>query len=478
MRTLQEQAFSSVFWSAIERFSVQGGQIIIEIIIARILLPSDYGLVAMLSVFLAIAQTFIDSGFSNALIQKENKTDIDYSTILYFNVFIAVLAYLLLFFLSPMIASFYDESRLEIIAKVIGLGLIINSFAIVQRTKLIVALNFKRQALISFLSILGSGTCSIYLAFSGFGVWTLVFQTLMNNFFNTLLLWITSKWKPLLVFSKKSFLSMFSYGSRLLFASLLQTIYLNLYTLVIGKKFASQDLGYYNRAYTLAQVPSYKLTEIMTNAMFPIQCQIQNEDDKLRSSFIQYLRMACFIIFPLTLLLCALAEPTIKLVLTDKWLPMVPLLQILCIAYMWTPVMTINHNILKVKGRMDYFLKAEILKKVTAVCILYLTLSYGLTILCVGLILYSFADIFIISRYSCKLIHITLWIQFKEIAPILILSTIIGMVAFMLQSVIVSDILKVLVGGISGVVLYVVLSRMFKINEINILLLKVKEILK
>ncbi len=467
--TLKDQAFTSVFWSAVERFSVQGGQIIIEIVLARLLLPDDYGLIAILGVFLAIAQTFIDGGFSNALIQKKDRNDVDYSTILYFNVFVALLSYLLLLVSAPSIASFYNEPQLIPVARIIGLNLIVCALSIVQRTKLMIALDFKRQAMISFTSILLSGACSIFLAYNGWGVWALVWQVLINNCCISLLLWFSSSWKPLFVFSITSFKSLFPYGMRLLLASLMQTIYLNLYTIVIGKKFSPQVLGYYNRANVLSQVPSYKLTEIMTNAMFPIQCKIQDDDEKLSTSFISYLRMSCFIIFPLTLGLSALAAPVVELVLTAKWLAMVPLLQLLCFAYMWTPVMALNHNLLKVKGRMDYFLRAEIIKKVVAVTILVLSLMGGIKMLCAGLILYSFADIFIITRYSSRVVSVTLMRQIRELFGIFAISLSMAILVYCVQLFISSVILKIAVGILVGMIYYVGMAYMCKMKELDVL---------
>ena len=471
--TLKDQAFTSVFWSAVERFSVQGGQIVIEIVLARLLMPDDYGLIAILGVFLAIAQTFIDGGFSNALIQKKDRNDVDYSTILYFNVFVALVSYLLLVASAPSIASFYNEPKLVPVAQVIGLNLIVSALSIVQRTKLMIALDFKRQALISFSSILLSGTCSITLAYNGWGVWALVWQVLINNCCISLLLWLSSSWKPLFVFSAASFKSLFPYGMRLLLASLMQTIYLNLYTIVIGKRFSSQVLGYYNRANVLSQVPSYKLTEIMTNAMFPIQCKIQDDDEKLSSSFISYLRMSCFIIYPLTLGLCALADPVVELVLTAKWLPMAPLLQLLCLAYMWTPVMALNHNLLKVKGRMDYFLRAEIIKKVVAVSILALSLIGGIRMLCAGLIFYSFADIFIITRYSSRVVSVTLMRQIRELFGIFAISLSMGVFVYCVQLFISPVLLKIGIGLLAGMSYYIGMAYICRVTELGILWNKV-----
>ncbi|MGN0035929.1 MAG: lipopolysaccharide biosynthesis protein [Bacteroidaceae bacterium] len=467
--TLQQQAFSGVFWSAVERFSVQGGQIIIEIVLARLLLPSDYGVVAMLGVFISVAQAFVDGGLSNALIQKSNRTVEDYSTALYFNIGVSVLAYGALYAASPLIADFYQMPSLSLYAKVIGLIIVIGAFSVVQRAKLMIELQFKKQAFISGMSILISGICSIVMAYRGFGIWALIAQLLLNSLFITLLSWVVTKWKPQWVFSMDSFRSLFSYGVKLLSANLLQIIYLNLYTIAIGKKFSAQQLGFFNRSYILAQVPSYKLNEIMNNAIFPIQCKIQHDEEKLRQSFVQYLRMSCFIIFPLTLGLCALAEPVVRVVLTDKWLPSVPLLQILCIAFVWTPVMAANYIILKVKGQMTYFLKAEIYKKIVGVTILIVSLFYGLKVICLGLIVYSILDIFIITRYSGPSIRCGLRSQAKELLPIVLLGFSMAAVVYSVQMLLDSLWMKLFVGLLAGVVYYVGLACLCRMREYRIL---------
>lgn len=467
--SVKKQVTKSVLWSAIERFSVQGIQFLLSIVIARQLLPSDYGLVAMLSIFMAIAQTFIDGGFANALIQKKDRSETDYSTVFYFNILIALVLYILLYLASPFIAVFYEEMQLEEITKVAGLVLIVNSFGIVQQAKLTVALDFKRQAFASLIAVSVSGVVGVWMAYSGYGVWTLVYQSLLNNVMRVILIWVYSRWTPRLSFSAQSFYVLFLFGSKLLLSSLLHTIYTNLYTLIIGKKFASVELGYYNRAFTLAQFPSTNLTNVIVRAVYPIQCRIQDDDEQLRDMFLKYMRMACFLIFPIMIGFCAVAEPLVRIILTDKWLPVVPLLQILCIAYMWDPVMKINHNILNVKGRSDYFLYAEILKKGIAFVILFATLPFGVMVMCAGLIVYAFADIIIITYFTYKLTNISLNTQLKELLPVLFLSFSMGGLVYGSIFLFENAWIQLSVGIIVGISYYLLISTLFHFEEMKIL---------
>ena len=263
LSSLKQKTLSGVLWSCVERFSVQGIQFVIMVIMARILLPSDYGMIGMLAIFIAIAQTLIDSGFSNALIQKKDRSEIDYSTVFYFNIAVGIVLYFILFFSSPLIARFYNTPELTGLTRVLALNLFINSLAVVQRAILSIKIDFKTQAKASFSAAIISGIVGIVMAYTGFGVWSLAVQTVLNAFVNTVLLWIFSKWIPLKVFSFESFKKLFTFGSKLLASGLLDTIYRNIYTIVIGKKFASTDLGYFTRADQFAQFPSSNLTGII-----------------------------------------------------------------------------------------------------------------------------------------------------------------------------------------------------------------------
>ncbi|MEG1607322.1 MAG: lipopolysaccharide biosynthesis protein [Mucinivorans sp.] len=468
--SLKQQTTNSVFWSSIERFSVQGIQYVLSILIARQLLPSDYGMIAMIGIFMTIAQTFVDSGFGNALIQKNNRTEIDYSTVFYFNIVVALVVYALLYFCSPLIASFFEEPKLDMVTKAIGLTLIINSFGIVQQTKLTIALDFKRQAIASLIAVILSGAIGVWMAYNDYGVWTLVWQALLNNVIRVIILWSLMIWRPIAAFSTDSFRGLFAFGSKLLASQLLHTIYTNLYTLVIGKQFAATELGFFNRASTLAQFPSSNFTNVIVRAIYPIQCKIQDDTEQLNRTFLVYLRMACYIIFPIMIALCMMAHPLIELLLTEKWLPAVPFFQILCIAYMWDPVMKINHNMLNVKGRSDYFLRAEFIKKATAIIILVATIPFGITVMCLGLIVYSFADMLIIIHFTHRLTQITLVQQAKTLMPIILLSVTMGLVIWLVMFISTTALWQLILGSLAAMIYYFSVSYLLKFNELNQLL--------
>lgn len=466
----QNKAIKGVLWSAIERFSVQGIQFILSIIIARLVMPSEYGLIAMLTIFLAIAQCFIDSGFGNALIQKQDRTETDYATVFYFNIIVALALYFILYISAPYIALFYKEPQLNTITKWVGFNIVLMSFSIVQRAKLTINLDFKTQAQASLSAVIISGAIAVYLAYHKYGVWALVSQSIINNFLNTLFLAIRTRWIPELVFSKQSFKKLFSFGSKLMISGLLHTIYLNLYSLVIGRFYSASNVGFYNRSYTIAQYPSSNIVSVISRAIYPIQCAEQDDTEKLSNSFHKYLRMECYIIFPLMIGLAALSEPLIHILLTEKWLPAAPLLAILSIAYMWYPVMVLNNQILNVKGRSDYFLQAEIIKKIIAFAILFITLPFGMKILCLGVILYNIIDMAIIIFYAKKVIKTSYFKQVKELFPIFILSATMGILVYFITLIFNNNnFLALIIGFLIGVIYYLSFSKIFKLQEFQIL---------
>lgn len=427
----KNRTFVGVAWSAVERFAVQGINFLLQLVIARLLLPSDYGLIAMLVIFLAIAQCFIDSGFGNALIQKQDRTQTDYSTVFYFNIAVGVAMYLLMVLASPFIARFYEQPILQQIILWWGLNLIINSFAIVQRTILTVAINFKLQAIISVIGVVISGLVALYMAYAGYGVWALVVQSLLNSAIGALLLWLLVRWHPSWEFSASSFRSLFSFGSKLLASSLLHTVYTNLYTLVIGKAFNASQLGLYSKASNISKLPSLNITNILNRVLYPVLCEVQDDNSRVTDKFYLYIRLSSLIVFPLMVGLAVVAEPAVLLVLSEKWLPCVPYLQILSIAYMWDPVMNLTCSVLNVKHRSDLMLRAEIVKKVVAIVILVVTIPFGVEIMCYGLLCYSFIDLFIITQYTKRILpEITFFNHVKKILPILLQSLFMGVIVW------------------------------------------------
>lgn len=474
--SLKQQTFSGVIWSSIERFSVQGIQFILSLIIARQLLPSDYGLIAILNIFMAIANCFVNSGFSSALIQKQNRTNNDFSTVFYFNIIVGIIMYLILLNSAPYIASFYEQPILKIIIIWVGLNIIINSFTTVQNAILAINLNFRKQTLISLTAVTISGIIAIYMAFNNYGVWTLVIQGLLNSCINALLLWIGSNWQPQFTFSISSFKELFSFGSKLLISSLLHTLYTNLYTLIIGKVFQPKELGLYSKAYSLSQYPSTNITGILNRVLFPVLCRIQNNDEKLTEKFYLSIKLTSFIVFPLMIGLATISEPFIRLVLTEKWITIVPFLQILCLAYMWDPIMNMTANLLNVKHRSDYALTAEIIKKVFAIIILFITLPFGIKVMCWGLLIYSLFDLIIISLFTRKILpKVTFYNHLKNLLPSLLQSAIMGGVIMLIINLITNTWIQLICGILIGIIIYLILSTIFCKNEINYLLQLIKK---
>lgn len=476
MSELKDKTVKGVFWSAVDRFSAQGIQFVFSILIARLLLPEDYGVIAMLNIFLAVSQTFIDSGFGTALIRKIDRTETDFSTVFYFNIVVAAVFYLILFFSAPAIARFYDTPLLESVTKVVALNLIINSLSGIHNAKLSIGIDFKSRAKISIISSIVTGIVGLWMAYDGYGVWALIVQNLCSTAIRTVLLWVIVKWRPRLIFSWKSFKELFSFGSKLLASGLLDTLYNNIYTLVIGKVFSPSTLGVYSKANALAQFPSSNITSVLQSVTFPVLSTIQNEDVRLENVYRRFLKLAAFVIFPMMIGLSAVADPFIRLALTDKWEGAIYLLQIICFQLMWYPIHAINLNILQVKGRSDFFLKLEIIKKVQGVLVLCITVPMGIVAMCYGSVISSIISIVWNTHYTKKLINYGFFAQMRDLFPILIHSLLMGGIALLVVHSMPTLWLKLIVGVLSGMVYYIAGAYIMKFPEMNELLsiLKIK----
>lgn len=477
MSSLKEKTVKGVIWSSIDRFSAQGIQFVFSILIARLLLPEDYGVIAMLNIFLAVSQTFIDSGFGSALIRKIDRTETDFSTVFYFNIAVASVFYIILFCSAPAIANFYEIPLLESVTKVVALNLIINSLSGIHNAKLSIAIDFKSRATISIITALLTGAVGLWMAYAGYGVWALVFQTLFSSLIRTLMLWIIVKWHPQLIFSWKSFKELFSFGSKLLASGLLDTLYNNIYTLVIGKFFSPSTLGVYSKANSLAQFPSSNITSVLQVVTFPVLSTIQNEEERLSGAYKRFLKLSAFVVFPLMVGLSAVADPFIRLVLTDKWEGAIILLQIICFALMWYPIHAINLNILQVKGRSDYFLKLELIKKVQGVLFLVVTVPMGIVAMCCGKVISSLISLIWNTHYTKKLIGYGYFAQMRDLLPILVHALVMGGIVLLVVNFMSTLWLKLILGVLSGMIYYVAGAYIMKFPEMDELLtiLKLKK---
>lgn len=467
MSSLKQKTAAGLKWSAFERFSSQGIGFVISIIIARILSPSDYGIIGMIFIFTDVSGMFIGAGFGSALIRKQNRTDADFSTVFYYNIVVSLFFYLVLFFCAPLIARFYNSPILIPITRVVSLNMVIGAVGAIQSIKLNIAIDFKTQSKISLISLFITGTIGITMAYKGFGVWVLVYQGLASTIISTGLLWYFIRWKPKWIFSMVSFKDLFGFGSKIMLSGLLDTIYNNLYRVVIGKKFSPADLGFFTRAEGLVQLPSSNITGVIQRVTFPVLSEMQNDTVRLENNYRKLLRMSAFVIFPLMMLLCALGEPLIKILLTDKWLPTVPFMQVLCFTYMFHPIHAINLNLLQVKGRSDLFLRLEIIKKAMITFVLFASAPFGVLAMCYGTIITSLVALIINTHYTGKLIQIGFFIQIKDIFPVMLLSIFTGIMAYLPTYFLTESIFQLLAGGVLGALFFTGVSWILKLNELK-----------
>lgn len=457
-QSLKQRTVNGVIWTTLGRFSNQAIGFTLGLFIARILTPSDYGTVALLTIFFAISNTFVDSGFSTALVRKIDRTERDRSTVFYFNVAVALFFYVVLFFAAPYIAEFYEVPVLTKITRISGLTLVIGAFGGVQRAQLTYRLDFKSLAIVSFCNTVVSGVTGLTLAYKGFGVWALVYAGIASSVVGTILLCLIARWRPTERFSKESFKELFGFGSKLLASGLLDTTYTNMYSLVIGKVFSPATLGNFARAEQYAQFPSSNITGVLQSVTFPVLCEIQNDDERLRTNYRKLLKFSAFIVFPLMVGLSALAYPAIITILTEKWEGAVQYLQIICFAMMWYPIHAINLNLLQVKGRSDLFLRLEIIKKILGVTVLVVTIPMGLLAMCYGRIVTSILCLIINTHYTGKLIGVGSLTQMKDLLPTLVRSMLMWGLVIFVVSFVESNALKLVVGTAVGGLFYLATS--------------------
>lgn len=458
---LKQKAKKGLYWSAASNFANQGMRFVFGLILARLLSPDAYGVIGMLTVFLCIVQVFIDCGFSQALIAKQDRTQTDFSTEFFFNIGIGLIGYCLLFISAPFIAEFYNMPLLTSVLRVVGLGVIINSLCVVQSAQFAIRLDFKTPAKLAVITNIFSGVVGIFLAYCGYGVWALVFQQIAGNFLNGILLWILAGWRPTLEFSRDSFRYLWSYGSKILASSLIQQVYDNLYPLVIGKFFSARQLGLYSRAQGFATLPSSNISGILGNVSFPILSKINNDSLRLMRIYRQMIETAAFIIFPLMLGLFAIADPLVKVLLNQQWYDCIIILQLLCCALLWQPISAINLSILKVIGRTDIILKLEIIKRIAGIFSIVCSIPFGIIGMCIGyMILYMFC--FILNTiYISKITNTPIRLYFIDIMPPLLASIAMCIIVLSIISFVESNVLAIIVGITIGILCYYLFSSFF-----------------
>jgi O-antigen/teichoic acid export membrane protein len=479
MTSLKKRAVDGLFWTFLERFSLQGISFVISIMLARLLMPEEFGLIGMVTVFIAIAMTLRDSGLTSSLIRTKDPDESDYSTVFFTNLIASIVLYALLFFLAPFIAAFFNKPELTTIVQVLGLKIIIGAFSSVQNTRLTKAMKFKKQLTIQVPSVVVGGVGGIAFAYLGYGVWSLVYMNLIQFTVASIQLWFTSDWRPRFIFSKEKFKTHFSFGYKLTLSGLLDTVYQNIYHIIIGKYFSAAQLGFYTRAQSTKQLPVANISAALNKVTYPMLAEIQHDDKKLKEVYRRLMQQVLFWIAPLLTGAGVLAEPLFRFLFTEKWLPAVPYFQILCIVGIMYPLHAYNLNVLLVKGRSDLFLRLEIIKKIYVTIGVFLAIPFGIMGLLYFQVLSTFVAFFINTHYSGKLIHYKVWEQVKDIAPIFLMSAVMGVacygIDFYLSYYQVYDWVRISVTAVTGALVYLALAHLSKsaaYSEFKLLVLK------
>ncbi|WP_233522505.1 lipopolysaccharide biosynthesis protein [Peribacillus glennii] len=467
---MKKKTLSGLFWSMADLISNQGIQFIIQIVLARLLLPEHFGLIAMMTVLIAISTSIIDCGFTQGLVREKDSSQEDYSTVFYFNFFMASILYFIIFISSNAIGVFFREPELAPILKILALVLIIDSFGIIQRVILIKNVDFKTQTKINLIAGVASGILALICAVRGYGVWSLVIKTISMQLIQTVLLWLFNKWIPSFVFNIKSFKRLFGFGSKLLVSGLIDTAYNNIYFILIGRLYSSSQLGYYTNAVKLRDVASQSITASIQRVTYPVLSGIQDDEEKLKIGFRKVMKTTLFIFFPIMLGLAAIANPLIPLIYGDKWVTSILYFQLLCIAGMLYPLHAINLNILQVKGRSDLFLLVEIIKKTLLTLLIIMSIWNGSGI--IGLIwsaiVNSFVSLLLNTYFSSKVISYPVKEQMKDLAPGFIISIAMGGITFLSGMVLPgNDLVTLACQIIIGIVFYVIASKLAKIEEFD-----------
>lgn len=469
---------SSLIWKFLERTGTYLVQFVIQIILARILLPSEYGIVAIVTVFIALANVFIQNGFNTALIQRKNVTDLDYSSVLYLSLLIALVLYIIIFICSPFIANFYKDPLITPVLRVLSLTLFLGAFNSIQTAYISRNMLFKKNFLSSLIAIIVSGIVGIIFANLGYGVWALVIQQLLNMIILIIILLFTIDWKPRLIFSIKRVKVLFSFGWKLLCSALIDTLYNNIYDLIIGRKYTSTDLAYYNRGKQFPNVIVTNVNGSISTVLLPTMSKNQDDKVKVKEMTRKAIVISSFVLFPMMIGLAVVAKPLVSIILTDKWLECVPFLQILCFSFALWPIHTANLQAINAIGRSDVFLKLEIVKKIVGILILIITVPMGLYSMALGQIITGIISSFINAYPNKKLLNYSYLEQMKDLCPIIIISLVMGLIIYPISFLNLGNLLILILQCIIGVIIYIIFSWLFKIDAFNQIINLIKNIRK
>lgn len=465
--SLRKQARSGMVWTFTQQFGNQLVGFGVSLVLARILLPEEFGLIGMIAIFISVGQTLVQSGLTQSLIRTTDITQADLSTVFFYNLSASILVYVLVYFGAPFISDFYEQPILTNLTRLYCLVFIINGFSAVQQARFTRQMNFKVQTIISLPATLIGGFIGILLAKLEYGVWSLVWSQLAVAGISSLSFWMFSSWRPSFIFSFKIFKKHFGFGFKLTVSGLLETLFNNAYLIIIGKYFAPAQVGYFTRAETMKQLPIKNLSSALNKVTYPLFSKIQEDDKRLKDIYSRLMKLVLFLIAPAMVVLGVLAEPIFRFLFTEKWLPAVPYFQILCIVGILYPINAYNLNVLKVKGRSDLFLKLEVVKKIIVAIVIIFTIQYGILALLWGQVLIALAGFFINAYYTGKFISYTAIDQILDLIPLLLIAGFSGMTSYFMDKYLLQefmDIIRIIGGLLNFGIIYLPLAYIFEKN--------------
>ena len=463
--SLRGKTVKGVGWSFIDSFAGQGITFLVGLVLARILSPEEYGLIGIITIFIAVFNSIVDSGFSNALIRKTDAKEIDYNTVFITNMVVSVVLFFALFLAAPLIANFFNQPLLKSLSQVMASIVIINAFAIIQRTLLVKRIDFKTQTKISLISSITSGVIGIGMALGGYGVWSLAGQQISRQLINTVFLWIYAKWYPKLQFSWNSFKELFGFGWKLLVSGLIDTVWREIYQVVIGKCYSPATLGQYTRAQQFGSIFSSNLNTIVQRVSYPVLSSIQNDKERLKQAYRRVIKVTMLVTFVLMLGLAAISKPMILVLVGDQWLMAAGLLPIICFQMMLYPLHSLNLNMLQVQGRSDLFLRLEVIKKCVAIIPILLGIFINIYWMLWGSVFTGFFAYYLNSYYSGKFLNYSMMAQLRDILPSFGVAMLMSVITYMVSLLPLSPYILLLLQLLIGTIVTIVLCECFKLEE-------------
>lgn len=464
MESMRKKVFTGFIWRFMERIGAQGVSFIVSLILARLLTPKDYGQVALITVFITILNTFATSGIGTALIQKKNADDIDYSTVFYFNIVFSALLYVVLFLCAPIIGNFYSDLSLVPIIRVLGITIVVSAINNVQQSYVSKTMQFRRFFYSTLIGTAFSGIIGVVFAYKGFGTWAIVIQQLVNQIANTIILWVTVKWRPIKTFSLFRLKVLYRFGWKLLFSSLIDTVYNNIYSLVIGKFYDSNTLGLYNKGIQFPNLIINNINGPIQSVLLPAMSYEQNNTKRIKEMVRRSIKTSTYLIFPLMIGMAAIARPLVILLLTEKWVACVSFLQISCITLAVYPIHTANLQAINALGRSDIFLKLEIIKKIVGMMLLIVGIPFGVYAMVWLKALSSLISTVINAFPNRRLLDYSYGEQIKDLIPSIGISAVMGVCVLGIELLHLDVFLTIIIQIILGVLIYVGLSKILNLE--------------